>query len=95
MSERGRKEPTQRKRQGITPPMAPKKRATGDQKDHFGCTTGLELQIFREEGDTGVVLLHIGVPEKRGGQWLPIFPDEVRAIRRLCNRYLQEIGRQR
>jgi len=27
MSERGRKEPTQRKRQGITPPMAPKMKA--------------------------------------------------------------------
>ena len=26
MSERGRKEPVARKRQGITPPMAPKKR---------------------------------------------------------------------
>jgi len=26
MSERGRKKPTRRKRQGITPPMAPRKR---------------------------------------------------------------------
>ena len=60
-------------------------------KDSLECDLGLMLEIRREEGNAGFVMLFARWPKERAGKWTPLFPDEVRAVRNICNRVIQEM----
>jgi len=59
-------------------------------KDSLECELGLMLAIRREEGNAGIVMLFASWSKENAGEWTPLFPDEVRAIRNICNRVLRE-----